>query len=138
MSDLTEQTNQAIDAFLTAVNARDFAAFGECLAPNVHFEMIGSTILSGVAEGRDAMLEVVGRVGEYVDENFIHLEETDRVVAGNRAALRSRGTANTPDGQPYNNTYLHLFRVENGQFVEFVEYLDTDLVNRVLAPNSAD
>jgi len=54
-----------------------------------------------------------------VDENFIHLEEIDRVVAGNRGTLRTRGTAHTPDGRPYNNTYLHLFRVEGGQFVEY-------------------
>jgi ketosteroid isomerase-like protein len=132
MNDSTKQTNRAIDAFLASINAGDFEAFAACLAPDVHFEMVGSTVLSGVAEGREAMLAVVGRVGDYVDENFIHLEEIDRVVAGNRGTLRTRGTAHTRDGRPYNNTYLHLFRVEAGQFVEFIEYLDTDLINRVL------
>ncbi|MCG8588419.1 MAG: nuclear transport factor 2 family protein [Proteobacteria bacterium] len=132
MDDRSRATHAALDRFLKAINTRDFEAFAECLDPNVQFHMIGSTVLSGSADGRDAMLAVVGRVGEYTDENFIQLEELDRVVSGDRGVLRSRGRAYTKHGRPYENTYCHLVRVESGRFTEFVEYLDTDLIRRVL------
>ena len=132
MTEPSDATHAAIDRFLASINARDFDAFRECLAPDVQFHMIGSTILSGSASGRDEMLAVVARVGEYTDENFIRLDELDRIVSGDRGVLRSMGHARTKDGRPYDNTYCHLFRVEDGVFTEFVEYLDTDLIQRVL------
>ena len=132
MDELDRATHAAIDRFLASINARDFGAFRDCLAPDVQFHMIGSTILSGSASGRDEMLAVVSSVGEYTDENFIRLEELDRIVSGNRGVLRSAGHGRTKDGRPYDNTYCHLFRVDDGVFTDFVEYLDTDLIQRVL------
>ena len=38
----------------------------------------------------------------------------------------------TKSGEPYNQTYCYVFRFEDGQVSELTEYLDTDLVNRVL------
>ena len=131
MSDDVE-THGLIDRFFHCVNNRDFLGFAELLDEDIHFMMIGSTPLSGTADSREGMLAVVGRVAEYVDENFIHLEEVDRIVSGNRGAMRSLGSARTSDGRPYNNTYLHMIKVEDGRIVEFIEYLDTDLINRVL------
>ena len=125
-------THTLIDRFFSCVNGRDFAGFAELLDDNIHFTMIGSTPLSGSADSRDGMMAVIARVADYVDENFIQLDEIDRIVSGNRGVMRSNGRAHTPDGRPYNNTYLHLIRVEEGKIVEFIEYLDTDLINRVL------
>jgi ketosteroid isomerase-like protein len=125
-------THDLIDGFYRCINALDFEGFAALLDEKVHFEMIGSTPLSGTANNREEMLAVIARVGEYVDDNFIHLEELDRVVDGNRGVMRSQGSAHTRDGRPYDNSYLHMIRVENGRIVEFIEYLDTDLINRVL------
>ena len=75
---------------------------------------------------------MVGRVADYVDENFIHLQELDRIVAGDRGAMRSQGSARTQDGRAYDNTYMHMVRIRDGRFVEFVEYLDTELATAVL------
>ena len=125
-------THDLINRFFASVNNRDFEGFADLLDDNIHFMMIGSTALSGTADTREDMMNIVGRVAEYVDENFIHLDETDRVVEGNRAAMRSQGSSHTREGRPYNNTYLHLIRVRDGKIVEFQEYLDTDMVNRVL------
>lgn len=125
-------THDLIDRFYSTINARDFESYAKLLDENIHFMMIGSTPLSGTADNRDNMLAVIARVGEYVDENFIHLEELDRIVDGNRGAMRSQGSAHTRDGRPYLNTYLHIIKVSNGRIVELIEYLDTDLINRVL------
>jgi len=131
MSDDTV-THGLIDRFFLCINTRDFEGFAELLDENIHFTMIGSTPLSGSANDREGMMAVIGRTSEYVDENFIQLQELDRVVSGNRGVMRSQGSAHTPDGRPYNNTYMHMITVEDGRIVEFIEYLDTDLINRVL------
>ena len=136
MNAIERTTNDLIDRFFETINNADFLGFAACLAPDVHFEMIGSTVLSGTADTREGMLAVVGRVSQYVDDAFIHLEEVDRIVAGNRGVMRSHGTAHTRSGQPYNNTYLHTIKVKDAAIVEFIEYLDTDLINRVLLADS--
>ena len=53
------------------------------------------------------------------------MAEDDRVVA------LTSGKAETVDGQPYNNKYCHVIRIQHGRFVEVIEYLDTELVTEV-------
>jgi ketosteroid isomerase-like protein len=131
MSD-SDVTHDLISRFFRCVNSQDFEGFAGLLDENVDFMMIGSTPLSGAAHNRNDMMAVVARVGDYVDENFIQLEELDRVVEGNRGVMRSLGRGRTRKGELYENTYMHMIRVKDGVIVEFLEYLDTDLINRVL------
>jgi ketosteroid isomerase-like protein len=44
-----------------------------------------------------------------------------------------RGEARTTSGRPYDNQYCHVFKLQEGQILEVTEYLDTQLVNDVLA-----
>jgi len=125
-------TNDLIDLFYATINGKDFDAFAAVLDENLHFEMIGSTRLSGKATSREGMMGVIGRVAECVDDNFIHLTEVARVVDGNKGVMRSMGKAKTRDGRRYDNTYMHMITVRDGKIVEFIEYLDTDLIRRVL------
>ena len=128
-------TNDLVDLFYTTINGKDFDAFAAVLDEKIYFEMIGSTPLSGTATNREGMMGVIGRVAEYVDDNFIQLTEVARVVDGNRGVMRSMGKAKTQDGRRYDNTYMHMITVRDGKIVEFIEYLDTDLIRRVLVGN---
>jgi uncharacterized protein len=47
--------------------------------------------------------------------------------------VQSRGEARTTSGRPYNIQYCHVFKLREGQIREVTEYLDTQLVNDVLA-----
>lgn len=128
----SEDTNGLIDTFYSSINGKDFDAFAATLDENVYFEMIGTTPVSGSANTREGMMDVIGRVAEYVSEDFIHLTELARVVEGNKGVMRSNGSARTKDGRRYDNTYMHMITVRGGKIIEFIEYLDTDLIRRVL------
>jgi uncharacterized protein len=57
----------------------------------------------------------------------------DRVIEeGEWAVLIATGAATTVAGQPYNNTYCIVAHVVDGRFVELTDYVDTDLMTRVL------
>jgi hypothetical protein len=47
-------------------------------------------------------------------------------------AVQLSGQAVTKDGQPYNNTYCHVFRIRDGKVREVTEYFDTELAATVL------
>jgi ketosteroid isomerase-like protein len=58
----------------------------------------------------------------------------ERIIAeGEYVVVQCRGRVTTTSGQPYNNTYCHVFRVADGQLRELTEYCETDLVARVLS-----
>ena len=40
----------------------------------------------------------------------------------------------TVSGQPYNNSYCLVIRMDDGKMKEMIEYFDSALVDRVLAP----
>lgn len=46
--------------------------------------------------------------------------------------VEARGKTTTKSGMPYNNSYCWIYRFDGGKIHEVMEYLDTDLVNRVL------
>jgi uncharacterized protein len=52
--------------------------------------------------------------------------------------VESRGAAETKDGQPYNNSYCHVFRFRGAKIAEVTEYFDTALTNAVLGAAPAD
>ena len=57
----------------------------------------------------------------------------DRVVEeGEWAVLIATGAATTVAGEPHNNTYCIVAHVVDGRFVELTDYVDTDLMRRVL------
>lgn len=58
------------------------------------------------------------------------------IADGDTVAVECRGEVTTKAGVAYNNQYCNLIRMRDGQMVELVEYMDTDLCNRVLTPPS--
>ena len=131
MTDNAAESERVVRAFFQAINDIDFETFGTLIHPDIDFIMIGTTILSGTAKGKEEFMAVVGRVGEYCD-GFIKLTIDKFIVADDWVTVRSFGEATTVKGEPYNNTYLHLIRVEDGQLREFMEYLDTEMITNVL------
>jgi ketosteroid isomerase-like protein len=57
----------------------------------------------------------------------------ERIIAeGPYVVVQARGQAMTTAGTPYHNEYCFIYRVENGQIKEVIEYLDTELVTAAL------
>ena len=128
---LTEN-KQLIRAFYDAANR---GAMDECLgylADDVIWTNVGSTRYSGSFRGKSAL------IADLLQPVFGQLKAgiastVDNVIAeGDYVAVQSRGTAETTDGRPYNNTYCHVFRVAGGRIADVTEYLDTQLTASTL------
>ena len=63
----------------------------------------------------------------YTNHATRFIAEDDFVV------VECRGNVTTKSGQPYNNSYCYVCRMSGGKLTELTEYLDTELVTKVLS-----
>ena len=125
------RNKQLIHAFYAAANSGDMDSCFELLADNVQWTNIGSTKFSGTYSGKDNLIEnLLGPVFGGLKEGIF--STIDNIVAEDEfVVVQLRGTAETKDGRPYNNTYCHVFKIENEMIVEVTEYFDTELTSSV-------
>ena len=121
-----------VQTFYDSANRGDMETCMSQLADDVTWTNIGSTKYSGSFHGKtDLVTRLLQPVFGQLQAGIT--SAVDNVVAeGDCVVVQSRGTAETKDGRPYNNTYCHVFRIRSGKIVEVTEYLDTELASAVL------
>ena len=128
----TAENKAIVQTFFAAGNEGDLTRALALLAEDVTWTNIGTTRFSGTYEGKQAVVDdllgtVFGRLQGGIRSTI------DNVVAeGEFVVVQSRGQATTRNGEAYDNTYCHIFRLRNGRIVAVTEYLDTELATRVL------
>ncbi len=127
----TQESRAVVERAIAALNRGDFETYVSLFAPDFTFHMPGTTPVSGTTRGIEQFMAVVGKVAARLSR-MITLEVTNLIAGGEWVVTESKGTATTLGGAPYNNTYCHLFKVRDGRIVQFVEYNDSSLVERVL------
>ena len=127
----TNKTREVIQKAVDALNRGDNEGFISYFSDDFEFWMPGTTPVSGETKGVAGFAELVGKVAEYLDE-MIKINVTNLIVSGEWAASEATGHAVTKKGKDYNNTYCHIWKVQDGKITRFVEYNDTDLIMRVL------
>ena len=127
------EANKAIArAFIEAMSRLDTGACLDMLSDDVKFETPGASPISGektkaqVAKEFPALREVLpGGI------KFTILSVT---AEEDRVHMELAGEAKTADGNDYNNRYHYAFVIRNALIVGFRDYLDHDLVMRILVP----
>jgi ketosteroid isomerase-like protein len=120
-----------------ALATGDGRAFLACMADDFAWTVHGTTPWSRTYAGKAVVQrELLGPLlaqfaGRYTNTALRFIAEDDLV------AVECRGQVTTRSGQAYNNAYCYVCRFAGGRMVELTEYLDTALVERVLAPPSA-
>lgn len=98
-------------------------------AEDMVWTIIGSTPVSGTYKGQKEILE---NLVPKLMSSFESVPKliVDRLIAeGDLVVVLAHGEGGrTKNGTEYNNTYCHVLRLEDGKFVEFIEYCDTDLI----------
>jgi ketosteroid isomerase-like protein len=106
--------------------------FIDTLADDVSWTIAGSTKWSKTFKGKQAVQQELFR------PMFALFAEPYRATASRILAdddyvvVEASGKATTRSRMPYNNSYCWIYRFAGGKIHEVTEYLDTDLVNRVL------
>ncbi len=125
--------NKAIArTFYEAANGGEIPRSIELLADDVTWTNIGTTPFSGTFVGKQAVMDkLLVRVLRRL-ERGIQTTIENMIGEGEYVVVQSRGRAMTRGGEAYNNTYCHVFRVRDGRIISVTEYMDTELVTRVL------
>jgi uncharacterized protein len=110
------------------------ARFGEAMAEDVSWTIIGAGDWSGTWEGLESVR------GDLFGPLFAQFATTYRahllrlIAEGDWVVIESRGDAITKTGKPYRNTYCYVCRLEGGKVKEVTEYCDTQLIAEALPP----
>ena len=72
------------------------------------------------------------QVFQHIDENGVAITVNDIVTADGIAFVQFNGTAKGRSGMTYDNEYVHLLRYRDGKICSITEFLDTNLLNKLL------
>lgn len=123
-----EENKKTVQAFYDAGNRGDMETCFSLMADDIVWTNIGTTVLSGRFEGKQALQEkLLGPLFSNLKAG-IRMEVHRLVAEGDYVVAQISGTAETLDGRPYNNSYCWIICLRDGQFAEVTEYLDTELV----------
>jgi ketosteroid isomerase-like protein len=125
-----KQLLQHVFAELARGNSRPFV---ESWADDFCWTVIGTTKWSGTYRGKHAVLKELMEplfaqfAHRYTNTAHRFIAEDDYVV------VECRGHVTTKAGQPYNNTYCYVIRLDGGKLRELIDYLDAALLEAVLS-----
>ena len=104
----------------------------DSLADDVQWTIIGSTELSGVYRGKHEVTSgLLARLRARLASPVTFT--IDRLIAeGEYVVMQARGQATAVTGLAYDNTYCIVARIVDGQIREMTDYVDTELITRVL------
>ena len=123
-----KKNKRIVKNFYDASNRGDMDTCLDLISDDITWTNIGTTSLSGTFQGKEELTEkllgpLFGQLKQGITTTVHRLiAEKDHVVA------HTSGTAETIEGQPYNNTYCWIIKIRDGNFAEVIEFMDTELI----------
>jgi ketosteroid isomerase-like protein len=127
----TDTSRRVIEDAMDALARADNDAFLSLFHDDFEWTIPGTGPVSGTKKGMKSFLELIETVADRL-EVYITVKVTNLIACGEWVITESLGDSLTKKGEPYNQTYCHLWRVENGKIARYIEYHDTDLLLKVL------
>jgi hypothetical protein len=120
---------QEVFADLARGNGKPFV---ERMADDFCWTITGTSRWSRTYRGKQAVLAELLQplFARFADR---YTNTAHRFIAdGDHVVVECRGHATTRAGVPYDNQYCYVIRMAGGRMKELTEYMDTELVSRVL------
>jgi ketosteroid isomerase-like protein len=132
MTAATERNKQVMKEVLSAMAEGNGRLLLDAMADDFSWTISGKTAWSRTYRGKQAVInELLRPLGRLLAGPMT--QTAQRVIAeGDFVVVECRGHATTKEGQPYDNSYCWVCRLEDGKLKELTEYMDTDLAVRVL------
>jgi ketosteroid isomerase-like protein len=132
MNTHTHTPKQLLQDIFAGLARGDSRPFVDSLSDDFCWTLTGTTKWSGTYRGKKAVMQDLMRplFAQFADQ-YINTAQTF-IAEGDRVVVECRGKVTTKSGQPYNNQYCWVCRVEGGKLKEVIEYMDTELVAKVL------
>ena len=139
MSVVANMTDREFIAhFYESLKIADVEAVEACYADDVIFNLVGDTPVSGRWVGKDQCWGVVAMsVFAALKPETVHFSDQWRIVCASdgHVVAMMQGGATGLNGVDYDQTYCHIFKIENQKIIEFHEFFDTALAEAVLFDN---
>ena len=127
-----EANKQLVRNLFEAGSRLDGDEFISYTSDDATFETLASHQLSGVKTREQYLKEFP--VLRKALPNGIQFEIVSMIAENDRVHCEAKGFATTADNKEYKNQYSFILTIRDGKVVRFREYMDTDLVLRVLMP----
>jgi ketosteroid isomerase-like protein len=134
----SDNPRSVVERWYTALAAGDVDAVVAGFHPDVVGSVVGSTPVSGRFQGRDEFLAgTLSVVFEALDPKSVRFAQNWLIFAvdGQRVVGLMTGDAVAKNGHPYNSIYCQLFTINDAQIIEYVEFVDTVVVENALFDN---
>ncbi|MCE9596937.1 MAG: nuclear transport factor 2 family protein [Spirochaetia bacterium] len=130
---MNEITNkQIVQKIFSALAKGNSKPFLTTLAENFTWIIPGTTAWSGKYIGKKAVQETL-LAPLFAQFATQYTNCAQRILAdGDHVVVECKGNVTTKSGAPYNNTYCWICTLQDGKLIELTEYLDTELLSRVL------
>ncbi|MDD9924204.1 MAG: nuclear transport factor 2 family protein [Rhodospirillaceae bacterium] len=129
----TEQNRKIVEDAIALWTAGDGGAIFRILADDVQWTVIGTTAVSGTYNGQQDFIDRALKPLSRRLDGAITPEVVDIIAEGDRIVLLWNGTGRMTDGSPYHNQYSWVMRFKDGAVTEGTAYLDTALLDRLMA-----
>lgn len=106
--------------------------FDDMLAPDVVWTIKGSSLSAGVHRGKQALIDKAVKPLSTRLQRQIRPTIRNLWADGDHVIIEWDGEAVAKDGQPYRNSYVWIFRMQDGRAAEVTAYLDLAAYDDVL------
>jgi uncharacterized protein (TIGR02246 family) len=115
-----------IDRYIAALNDGDAAVVAGSFAHDAVWKLDGELPISGIWDGRDAILNgFFGTAAELFEPGSTRVEVTRMLVDGADVVLEWTSRARTRNGEHYENHCIGIFTIAHGKIKAVREYMDT-------------
>jgi ketosteroid isomerase-like protein len=128
------ENKRALEAAFAELATGNGKLFVELMADDFRWTVTGTTPWSRTYDGKATVMRRLMRplfaqfAGLYTNTARRFIAEDEHVV------VECSGQTVTKSGEAYDNRYCYVIRFAGGKMRELTEYLDTELVARVLQP----
>lgn len=126
------ESKQVVMAYLAAQGSGDGEKMASLLADDVEWRPPAAAGL-GQPKGREAVLGAMAEAGaRFFDLSTMQVEVRWIIAEGDKVAIRQRATAKAANGRDYDNEYLWVYFVRDGQIVEIEEHVDSQRFSEIV------
>ena len=124
-----EENKKLVERLYAEAATGNYEPMFGAFAKDMVWTIIGSTPISGAYKGIE---EIQGTLAPKMMNSFEEVPRmiVDRLIADDdHVVVLAHGEGGrSKNSTECNNTYCHVLRLEDGKFVELIEYCDTDLI----------
>lgn len=129
-----DSNKQIVRDYFQAFSGGDLAKAMSLTSDDFAWTITGTTPVSGTFTGRAEIETLLAKIGEAIDfEQEVSLRIEALVAEGDQVVAHVTGKTTAKSGKPYNNTYCHVFTVNEGKIRSDLEFLDTALVDELMS-----